>query len=187
MSLEDAIGRAFGLASGLLRFAVVKASRAAAAKIGKVQFSGLSGDDETEHWHPYGFQARPLPGAHALQAAVGANSETTITILVGDRRYTLGLEAGEVAVADDLGQKVHLTRTGIVVEAPSIKLGAGAALGAARATDPTAMDADFVPWVTGVDAIVRPLFAAAFAPIVLPPMPVGTGTITIGSSKVTAE
>jgi phage gp45-like len=41
-----------------------------------------------------------------------------IVLVVGDRRYRLkNLQDGEVAIYDDLGQKVHLTRDGIRVDA----------------------------------------------------------------------
>jgi len=37
-------------------------------------------------------------------------------LVVGDRQYNLVLADGEVALHDDLGQKVHLTRSGIVID-----------------------------------------------------------------------
>jgi phage gp45-like len=123
---------------GLLTWAKVSAARALAGKLGLVQ-SDAPRDDEFQHWQPYGFQARPLAGADAIVVSMGSNADQRIALLVGDRRYTIALEAGEVAIVDDLGQKVHLTRTGIVVDAPGIKLGASATLAAARETDPISM------------------------------------------------
>lgn len=43
--------------------------------------------------------------------------------MVADRRYRLqGLAAGEVALYDDLGQKVHLTRGGIVIDGAGLPM-----------------------------------------------------------------
>lgn len=89
-------------------------------------------EDSTDVWQPYGLQARPKSGAIAVQAAIGGQQDSLVTILVHDRRYCIQLVEGEVALVDDLGQKVHLTRSGIVVEAPvvtvkssNIRLGVG--------------------------------------------------------------
>lgn len=76
--------------------------------------------DEThegvERFAGYGFTSVPHPGAEALVAFVGGLRSHGVVIQVEDRRYRLtGLEAGEVAIFDDLGQAVHLKRTGIEV------------------------------------------------------------------------
>lgn len=73
--------------------------------------------DDVERHQDYGLTSHPLPGASAVTLAVGGARRRSIAIAVGDRRYRLtGLAAGEVALHDDQGQKVHLTRTGIVIE-----------------------------------------------------------------------
>ncbi|MBI1408114.1 MAG: phage baseplate assembly protein V [Caulobacter sp.] len=72
-------------------------------------------DDVVRH-QDYGFNSAPLPGATAVTLAVSGQRGQSIAVAVGDRRYRLkGLQGGEVALADDLGQKVHLTRDGIVI------------------------------------------------------------------------
>lgn len=116
---------------GLLSWARVARSRASAGSVGKVQTQAHQ-DDELQHWQPYGFQSRPKPDAVAVLAAIGGQADQQIALLVGDRRYTLALEEGEVAMADDLGNKVHLARTGIVVvanvvtvQSPDVRLGSG--------------------------------------------------------------
>lgn len=64
----------------------------------------------------YGFTSVPWPGAEAVHVGVGGVRAHGIVIAIDDRRYRLtGLAAGEVALYDDLGQKVHLTRSGIVI------------------------------------------------------------------------
>lgn len=72
--------------------------------------------DDAERIQQYGYTSVPLPGAEAVLVFVGGNRDHGLVIATEDRRYRLvGLAAGEVAIYDDQGQKVHLTRAGIVV------------------------------------------------------------------------
>lgn len=71
--------------------------------------------DDLEHLQPYGYKSRAKPGADGLLLSVGGSRSNGVVILIGDRRYGLELEEGEAAIYDDLGQKVHLTRDGIVI------------------------------------------------------------------------
>lgn len=81
--------------------------------------------DGVERFQNYGCTSNPHPGAEAIVVSVGGNQSHGIAIVVDDRRYRLtGLAEGEVALYDDLGQKVHLTRTGIVVHSTLITLDA---------------------------------------------------------------
>lgn len=87
-------------------------------KLQSVQVTML-GDQpaNAERFQEYGYTSHPHPGAEAIVAAVGGARAHLVTLSVDDRRYRLvGLEQGEVAIYDDLGQKVHLTREGIVVD-----------------------------------------------------------------------
>lgn len=140
-------------------------------------------DDRTPFFQPYGLHSAPLEGATAVQVAVGGDAGSLITILVDDRRYSVTLEAGEVALGDDLGQKVHLTRTGIVVGASSIKLGASASLGVARATDPVGPNASLTTWMTQVSGYIN----TAAPGTVTPALPTGLGTVTTGSNVTRSE
>jgi len=85
----------------------------------KVQVLGLTAlKDEVlggaERFQEYGFTSVPHPGAEAILLAVGGNRDHPIVVAVEDRRYRLtGLAGGEMAIHDDLGQKVHLKRNGI--------------------------------------------------------------------------
>lgn len=72
--------------------------------------------DNTDSLSHYGFSSRPKPGADAVIAFVGGNRGAGLVIATADRRYRLTLAEGEVALHDDLGHKVHLTRAGIVVD-----------------------------------------------------------------------
>lgn len=72
--------------------------------------------DEIEHFQGYGLTSNPPKGLEALIAFVGGLRSHAVAIAIGDRKYRLtGLSEGEVALYDDLGQVVHLTRDGILV------------------------------------------------------------------------
>jgi phage baseplate assembly protein V len=73
--------------------------------------------DDIEHFQPYGITSVPHAGAEGIALAIGGSTGHTVVVNVDDRRYRLkGLEAGEVALYDDLGHTVHLTRAGIVIK-----------------------------------------------------------------------
>jgi phage baseplate assembly protein V len=131
--------------------------------------------DSIEHIHPYGFTSCPLPGAEAVVAAVGGLRAHSVVILVGDRRYRLlNLAPGECAIHDDLGQKVHLTRDGILIEsslridvsAPEVKVSA----------DTATIEADTV----NLGGVGGPAVARVGDTV-------AGGVITSGSSKVRAS
>ena len=89
----------------------------------EVQINLLAGEvrDEVEHAEPYGFTSEPLtdglPEAFAL--FFDGDRSHGVVFCIADRRYRLKpLSPGEVAIYDDLGQKVHLTRNGIEVVTP---------------------------------------------------------------------
>jgi phage gp45-like len=82
---------------------------------------------EIEHFEPYGLTSRvkqPTQGqggakekAEGLMVFTGGNRSHGALVVVGDRRYRLkGLKEGEVALYDDQGQKVHITRDGTFVD-----------------------------------------------------------------------
>ena len=81
---------------------------------------------------PYGLAHYPLEGAEAVVLAPEGDPERSVVIVCHDRRYRLtGLEAGEVALHDDSGSKVHLRRDGKIdiscsqrvrIEAPLVEI-----------------------------------------------------------------
>ncbi|SFW54271.1 phage baseplate assembly protein V [Pseudomonas sp. NFACC09-4] len=85
--------------------------------------------DGVEHMQNYGFTSHPTGGDVAV-AFIGGNREQGIVLVVDDRRYRIPLQAGEVAIYDDQGNKVELLREMIKVTAvqhvevvaPTIKL-----------------------------------------------------------------
>lgn len=85
----------------------------------------LPGDvrEEIEHFEPYGWGSRSHPGAEVFAAFFNGDRSHGVALVVADRRYRLKLEEGEVAIFDDIGQKVHLTRDGIKVVTPKNLVG----------------------------------------------------------------
>lgn len=83
-----------------------------------IQIQILDGEilDNVDRIQPYGFSYKPKKGCQAYSAFPNGDRSHGLCIIVGDRRYTLDLEDGETALHDDHGQKVHLTRTGIVID-----------------------------------------------------------------------
>ena len=85
--------------------------------------------DDIEHMQNYGFTSHAKGGDVAV-AFIGGNREQGIVLAVDDRRYRLVLQAGEVAMYDDLGNKVELLRDMVKVtavqhtevQAPTIKM-----------------------------------------------------------------
>ena len=78
----------------------------------------LAGDQKqhVEHLEPYGFTSAPKDGAEGVALFPSGDRSHCVVVVVADRRYRMkGLQRGEVALYDDLGQSVVLTRTGIVV------------------------------------------------------------------------
>ncbi len=85
--------------------------------------------DGLEHMQNYGFTSHALGGDCAV-AFLGGNREQGIVLVVDDRRYRIALLPGEVAIYDDLGNKVELLREMVKITAvqhleavaPTIKL-----------------------------------------------------------------
>lgn len=95
------------------------------AKLQTVQVQVRSGEvrDDVEHFQHYGFTSVPLPGAEGVALAVGGSTGHLVVICIDDRRYrVVGLAPGEMAIYDDLGQKVHLTRAGMVVDGAGLPI-----------------------------------------------------------------
>lgn len=99
------------------RAVIVAANDALKAQGLQVELLDGEVQDGIEHFQHYGLTSVPLAGAEAVVAFVGGLRSHGICIGTVDRRFRLiALEAGEVALHDDQGQKVHITRDGIVIE-----------------------------------------------------------------------
>jgi phage baseplate assembly protein V len=91
-----------------------------AARVQSVQVTLLEGEtrDEVERFQEYGFSSVPLPGAEAVMVCVSGNRDHGIVVAVEDRRYRLkDLGPGDAALYDHRGAKIHLSETGILIEA----------------------------------------------------------------------
>ena len=156
----------------------VQSATGAAAKTARVRATVAGVADDVPWIQPYGYQSRPT-GGQAVVLAVGGSGDEAVAILVGDRRYLLALEAGEVCMSDDLGQRVHLTRTGIVIDSDSIALGDGATAGVARVGDGAGITGPWLSWLIAV--------AGAAGYVVAPPTGDPLTSLSEGSTKVTAS
>lgn len=73
--------------------------------------------DRLERVQNYGLTSHPHAGSACVVAFIGGNRDHGLVIAVDDRRYRLkSLAPGEVALYDDLGHIVHLTREGIEID-----------------------------------------------------------------------
>jgi len=76
--------------------------------------------DGVERFGEYGFTSVPHAEAEAMLIFPGGTRGHAVAIAIEDRRYRLkGLATGEVAIYDDLGQKVLLGRDRISIESPA--------------------------------------------------------------------
>lgn len=97
----------------------------ATKKMQSLQMRLLAGEvkDDIEHFEPYGHTSNPNPGAEGIAVFFDGDRSHGVVVVVADRRYRLqGLKTGEVALHDDQGQKVHLTRNGIVIDGANLPI-----------------------------------------------------------------
>lgn len=84
----------------------------------ELQVVALDGEvlDQVELFEQYGLTSHPHDDAETILLSLNGKRSHTIAFMAGNRQYRLkGLAQGEIALYDDQGQKVHLTRTGIVI------------------------------------------------------------------------
>ncbi|MBD9362902.1 phage baseplate assembly protein domain-containing protein [Methylomonas fluvii] len=108
----------------------------------KVQAKVLDGEvlDNLARVEPYGFSYRPQAGAQVYLAFPAGDRSYGVALIVGDKRYQLELEAGEVALHDDIGHIIKLGRNGIAIDggghdvtisnAPTVKIADALEVGA---------------------------------------------------------
>ena len=79
--------------------------------------------DNVEHFEPYGFTSEVKAGSEPIAAFFDGDRSHGVVLVVADRRYRLtGMKSGEVALYDDQGQKIYLTRAGIVIDGANLPL-----------------------------------------------------------------
>ncbi|MGI1672218.1 MAG: phage baseplate assembly protein [Neptuniibacter sp.] len=74
----------------------------------QMQVEGGQPLDGVEHFEPFGFTSHPESGAEGIVLAFNGNTSHTVVFCVGDRRYRLQVEEGEVAIYNRHGDKVHI-------------------------------------------------------------------------------
>lgn len=97
----------------------------AAGKMQALQVRLLAGEvkDSMEHFEPFGFTSKPLPGAEALAVFLGGDRSHGVVLVVADRRYRLRtLQDGEVALFDAFGNHAHFKADGTLAVAASTKV-----------------------------------------------------------------
>lgn len=136
-----------------------------------VQLGVLAGEDvdDGERFQPYGLSSVPLAGAEAVVVFPGGDRGHPLVVAVDDRRHRpTGLEAGEVAVYNNAGAQVLLTKDGDIVVTPApgrhVLLGSEAATAAAAlATELADLKTRIAAWIpVPMDggASLKPVFAA---------------------------
>lgn len=90
----------------------------------KVQVGVLDEEtlDNVARVEPYGFSYRPQPGCETYLLFPAGDRSYGVAIVIGDRRYQMDLQAGEVALHDDEGNHVHLKRGGVIEVAATTKV-----------------------------------------------------------------
>lgn len=82
----------------------------------KVQVRVLDSEplNNIDRVEPYGFSYRPKKGSRAYLFFPAGDRSYGVALVIGDKRYQMDLQEGEVALHDDEGNHVHLKRGGIV-------------------------------------------------------------------------
>jgi phage baseplate assembly protein V len=82
----------------------------------QVQFNERETQDDMPRVAEYGFASMPLPGCQAIVLFIGGERTNGAVIGTNDEAHRMkNLQRGEVAIYDDQGQSVYITRAGIIV------------------------------------------------------------------------
>lgn len=90
-----------------------------------VQADGMAGEQlqDNELMQHYGFTSVPLAGAQMVVLPIGGKTAHGIIIATEHTQYRLkALKNGEVALYDDQGQQIVLTRQGIVIKGAGLPI-----------------------------------------------------------------
>lgn len=89
----------------------------------QVKFGKMEIIDGMPTPHDYGFTCNPPIGSDVFASFLGGNRSNGIIVAVGSQAYRMkNLKSGEVAIYDKLGQSVHLTESGIVVNSAGLPI-----------------------------------------------------------------
>lgn len=87
-------------------------------KIQLINGEGLNGEpiNAAEYFQHYGLTSNPPAGFMFVAIPVGGKTAHSIIVATEHETFRLkSLALGEVAIYDDQGQKIHITRAGIVI------------------------------------------------------------------------
>jgi phage baseplate assembly protein V len=93
--------------------------------IALIQADGVAGEQlqDNELMQHYGYTSAPPAGTQAVVIPLGGKTAHGIIIATEHTSYRMkALKTGEVAIYDNLGQSVYLTRTGIVVNGGNLPI-----------------------------------------------------------------
>lgn len=177
-------------------------------KMQLVQLTALDGEtrESVERVQNYGFTSVPKPGAEGVAVFVGGYRDHGLVVAMDDRRYRLtGLQAGEVAVYTDQGDKVVIERGGtirvtastkVVVAAPLVELAGNTdavALASKVLTELGKLQASLAALVTAYNAHIHPITPAPapatgfVAGVTTVPGVAPAAVVPVASLKVKAE
>lgn len=117
--MSSVLERLHGRLLSLVAFGRITATTALAGRglrRAQLRIDSSEARDNTPLLGQYGVSARPLPGADGVVLFFAGDRSRGVVIATNDARYQIDLAEGEVALHDDLGQTVHLTRQGIVID-----------------------------------------------------------------------
>ncbi|CCU70944.1 phage baseplate assembly protein V [Thalassolituus oleivorans] len=86
---------------------------------------------DIEHLEPFGFTSHAPAGAECLVLAFGGNGSHSVGLQVGDRRYRMLIEEGDVAIYNQNADYLHLKNDGtatlksstkVIVESPAVEM-----------------------------------------------------------------
>lgn len=118
------------------------------AQIGALDSEEL---DDCERFQQYGFSSVPIAGAEAVAVFPSGDRGHPLIVAVDDRRYRVsGLEAGEVAIYNNTGAKVVITKDGDIVATPAS--GRTIKLGSSTSSDPVALKSELDALKTAIAA-----------------------------------
>lgn len=79
--------------------------------------------DNTARLAEYGFTSMPPIGSDAVALFIGGNRSSGVIVATGHQASRLkNLQVGEVAIFDNQGQSVYLTRNGIVINGANLPI-----------------------------------------------------------------
>lgn len=86
---------------------------------------------DAEMVQPFGFASQPVPGAGAVVLNLCGDRAHAIAINVGDNRYRVDVAAGEVALYNQAGARIHLKSDRIIdIEADQLNINCKVVVGA---------------------------------------------------------